>query len=409
MLDESTYRRIKKEYGFPAYIFDSDRFCENYRRLTEGMGAAYAPYRAAYSYKTNYTPRIVSLVRSLGGMAEVVSGMEYALARRVGNAPENILFNGPCKGEDGIAALLDGACVIIDNAEELAAVLRAASAHPECVCHTALRLHVDIGSGKPSRFGLCAEPEYLKTLAARLRAAGNISFDGIQCHISGSRSIAGWESRARVMLALARELFPDAPPKFIDLGSGMFGRLPEEMRASFAQSIPTFAEYGAAVGTLFRAQYGALPISERPALITEPGTTLVADTMQFAAPVTAIKSLPGNDCAVLDASIHTAGVISQMRNLPLLVLDAKTPRENLNFTGYTCLEYDILYRGYTGPLDVGSSVIFDNIGSYSNVLKPPFIHPDVPMIEYRKGDDSLRLIKRAQTAEEIFAQYVFEE
>ena len=185
MLDESTYRRIKKEYGFPAYIFDFDRFCENYRLLTEGMSAAYAPYRAAYSYKTNYTPRIVSLVRSLGGMAEVVSGMEYALARRVGNAPENILFNGPCKGEDGIAALLDGACVIIDNAEELAAVLRAASAHPECVCHTALRLHVDIGSGKPSRFGLCAEPEYLKTLAARLRAAGNISFDGIQCHISG--------------------------------------------------------------------------------------------------------------------------------------------------------------------------------------------------------------------------------
>ena len=117
MLDESTYRRIKKEYGFPAYIFDSDRFCENYRLLTEGMSAAYAPYRAAYSYKTNYTPRIVSLVRSLGGMAEVVSGMEYALARRVGNAPENILFNGPCKGEDGIAALLDGACVIIDNEE----------------------------------------------------------------------------------------------------------------------------------------------------------------------------------------------------------------------------------------------------------------------------------------------------
>lgn len=155
MLDESTYRRIKKEYGFPAYIFDSDRFCENYRLLTEGMSAAYAPYRAAYSYKTNYTPRIVSLVRSLGGMAEVVSGMEYALARRVGNAPENILFNGPCKGKDGIAALLDGACVIIDNAEELAAVLRAASAHQECVCHTALRLHVDIGSGKP-RASVCA-------------------------------------------------------------------------------------------------------------------------------------------------------------------------------------------------------------------------------------------------------------
>ena len=54
-------------------------------------------------------------------------------------------------------------------------------------------------------------------------------------------------------------------------------------------------------------------------------------------------------------------------------------------------------------------MIFDNIGSYSNVLKPPFIHPDVPMVEYRRSDDLLHLIKRAQTAEEIFAQYVFEE
>ena len=409
MLDASIYRRIREEYGFPVYILDSDRLCENYRLLTAGMSAGYAPYRAAYSYKTNYTPRIVSLVHTLGGMAEVVSGMEYALARRVGNAPENILFNGPCKGADGIAALLEGACVVIDNEEELAAVVRSAAAHPERVCHTALRLHVDIGSGKPSRFGLRTEPEYLQKIVSRLRAGKNLSFDGIQCHISGSRSIAGWESRARVMLALAKELFPAAPPRFIDLGSGMFGRLPEAMRASFAQPIPTFEEYGAAVGALFAAQYGALPESERPTLITEPGTTLVADTMQFAAPVTAIKSLPGNDCAVLDASIHTVGVISQMRNLPLLVLDAETPRENLNFTGYTCLEYDVLYRGYTGPLDVGSSVVFDNIGSYSNVLKPPFIHPDVPMVEYRRSDDSLRLIKRAQTAEDIFSHYVFEE
>lgn len=409
MLDASVYRRIREEYGFPAYVLDSDRLYENYRLLTGGMSAAYAPYRAAYSYKTNYTPRIVSLLHKLGGMAEVVSGMEYALARRVGNAPENILFNGPCKGEGGIAALLDGACVIIDNEEELAAVLQAAATHPERLCHTALRLHIDIGSGKPSRFGLRAESEYLKEIVARIRKEKNLSLDGIQCHISGSRSIAGWESRARIMLAFAEELFAAAPPKFIDLGSGMFGRLPEEMRASFAQPIPTFAEYGTAVGALFSAQYGTLPESERPILITEPGTTLVADTMQFAASVTAIKSLPGNDCAVLDASIHTVGVISQMRNLPLLVLDAETLRENLNFTGYTCLEYDILYRSYTGPLDVGSSVIFDNIGSYSNVLKPPFIHPDVPMVEYRRSDDSLHLIKRAQTAEDIFSYYAFEE
>ena len=96
MLDESTYRRIKKEYGFPAYIFDSDQFCRELPAADGGMGAAYAPYRAPI-LPNQSTPRIVSLVRSLGGMAEVVSGMEYALARRVGNAPENILFQRPAR------------------------------------------------------------------------------------------------------------------------------------------------------------------------------------------------------------------------------------------------------------------------------------------------------------------------
>ncbi len=65
-----------------------------------------------------------------------------------------------------------------------------------------------------------------------------------------------------------------------------------------------------------------------------------------------------------------------------------------------------MYRGYTGPLDVGSTVVFDNIGSYSNVLKPPFIRPDVPMAEYR-SDGTARLLKRRETAEDIFRTYIF--
>ena len=285
---------------------------------------------------------------------------------------------------------------------------RAASAHPECVCHTALRLHVDIGSGKPSRFGLCAEPEYLKTLAARLRAAGNISFDGIQCHISGGHKIA--DGRPRESHARARtELFPDAPPKFIDLGSGMFGRLPEEMRASFGQNIPTFCRVRRG------GRYALSGAVRRDAGKRTPRAHHGAGYNARGRHDAVCRARNGDQ---IPAGERLRGARREHPYRRRHLADAKSPAsrarrekrrgKNLNFTGYTCLEYDILYR-YTGPLDVGSSVIFDNIGSYSNVLKPPFIHPDVPMIEYRKGDDSLRLIKRAQTAEEIFAQYVFEE
>ena len=406
MISLQQLEAVRREYGLPVYLFDADRFRENYRLLSEAISREYAPYRIAYSYKTNYAPRICSLVRELGGMAEVVSGMEYDLARKLGNEPENILFNGPCKGEDGIRAALDGVRVIVDNLDELDRMTSAAAAHPEGRLRIGLRFHLDIGSGKPSRFGLPTDETTLDELQKRIAAAPNLILEGIHCHISGSRSTQGWRARAAGMLTLAEKLFPDRPPRFIDLGSGMFGRLPEAMRESFHQDIPTFRDYAAAIGPLFREKYGLLPAGERPVLITEPGTTLVADTMQFAADVTAVKELPGKTLAVLDTGIHNLGVISQMRNLPLEVHGAHTLRENVDFTGYTCLEYDVMYRGYTGPLDVGSTVVFDNIGSYSNVLKPPFIRPDAAMVEFG-GDGHLALLKRRETAEDIFRTYIF--
>lgn len=407
MLPESVYRRVEREFGLSCYVFDEDRFRENFALLTEGISEGYRPYRIAYSFKTNYTPRIGALVRELGGLAEVVSGMEYDLARRLGFPPEDILFNGPSKGAEGIRALLQGALILIDNTEEAENVLRAAREHPDKTLRVGFRVHADIGSGKPSRFGLPGDPAILCPLRDRLRECENLRLEGIQCHISGSRSLEGWRRRGEVMLSLAQELFPAEPPRFIDLGSGMFGRLPAEMRSSFGGEIPSFGDYGRALGPIFQSAWGHLPPEQRPTLITEPGTTLVADTMSFAARVSSIKELDGKTLAVLDASIHNLGVLSEKRNLPLLVLDAVTPRQDVDLTGYTCLEYDKLYRGYTGALDVGSMVVFDNIGSYSNGLKPPFIRPDVPMAAYDRRDDSLRLIRRRETAEDIFATYIF--
>ena len=407
MLPEEVYRRAEREFGNPVCLFDAERFQENFTLLSRNVSRYYRPYRIAYSFKTNYTPWICALVRELGGLAEVVSGMEYDLARRLGFAPEDIIFNGPCKGEDGIRAMRDGALILIDNPEEAERILDAAEESEKRPLRVGFRIHADIGSGKPSRFGLDADEETLCALRDRLLDAG-LRLEGIQCHISGSRSLEGWRRRSEVMLSLANVLFPEVPPRFIDLGSGMFGRLPEELRGSFGTEIPDFASYGEVVGSLFAEAFAQLPEESRPLLITEPGTTLVADTMSFACRVTSIKELDGKTLAVLNASIHNLGVLSEKRNLPLLVLDARTARKNVDFTGYTCLEYDKLYRDYTGPLNVGSTVVFDNIGSYSNGLKPPFIRPDVPMVSYDRRSDSLRLIRRRETLEDIFATYIFE-
>ena len=46
-----------------------------------------------------------------------------------------------------------------------------------------------------------------------------------------------------------------------------------------------------------------------------------------------------------------------------------------------------------------------NVGGYSIVDKPPFIHPDIPI--YMASGDRVTCIKREQTFDDIFAPYVF--
>ena len=77
-------KQILKEHGAPFYFFDENAFLDNYRCLQNTFIKYYPNYQISYSYKTNYTPYICELVKSLGGYAEVVSDMEYTLAKKIG-------------------------------------------------------------------------------------------------------------------------------------------------------------------------------------------------------------------------------------------------------------------------------------------------------------------------------------
>ena len=79
--------------------------------------------------------------------------------------------------------------------------------------------------------------------------------------------------------------------------------------------------------------------------------------------------------------------------------------QNVDFVGYTCLEQDVIYSGYNGNLGIGDIVEIYNVGGYSIVDKPPFIHPDIP--SYMLLNDNVSCIKREQTLEDIFAPYEF--
>ena len=78
---------ISSKYGESFYLLDSKQFKNNYEELRTAFSEIYPNFQIAYSYKTNYTPKLCKLVNQLGGLAEVVSDMEYELALRWGWSP----------------------------------------------------------------------------------------------------------------------------------------------------------------------------------------------------------------------------------------------------------------------------------------------------------------------------------
>ena len=103
------------------------------------------------------------------------------------------------------------------------------------------------------------------------------------------------------------------------------------------------------------------------------------------------------------------GDICHLKQLPISVFHRGgeiKKVEDATFVGYTCLEHDHIYEGFSGELAVGDLVQFRNVGSYSNVFKPPFILPNCAMIQI-DGDGTPSLMKRAETIDDLFHTYVF--
>ena len=60
---------------------------------------------------------------------------------------------------------------------------------------------------------------------------------------------------------------------------------------------------------------------------------------------------------------------------------------------------------FSGQIAVGDLLWLEQVGAYSIVMKPPFILPNVAIIEFDRRTDNTRIIKRAETFDDVFSTY----
>ena len=78
----------------------------------------------------------------------------------------------------------------------------------------------------------------------------------------------------------------------------------------------------------------------------------------------------------------------------------------VDIVGYTCMEHDCLYRDCKEAVRPGDFVVFESVGAYTVVMKPPFIQP-APAILVDEGAGSFAVAKRPERCDDLFAAYSF--
>lgn len=397
---------LSGKYGNGFYILDSDVFERNYEKLEREFCSYYPNFGIAYSYKTNYIPRLCRIVDAHGGFAEVVSDMELEIAEKSGVKAEKIIWNGPVKNEEKLCqVLLFGGTVNIDNLKEWDTVHRIAMENPEKTLSVGIRLNYDVGDGVVSRFGFDVEGRDFGVACRGMKETANIILTGLQCHFA-KRQVEYWERRTRGMLAVYDRLASEygLEPERIDLGGGIYGEMPDELAEQIGYHPSGFRAYAEASAGIVAGHFKDSENS--PMLLIEPGTAIAADSMRAVFRIENIREIRGKTIATVCGSQKNIGMNGI--NPPMEIIGGGAEQKEydcLDIAGYTCIESDYLYKGFRGSVAVGDYIILENCGSYSVVMKPPFILPNFPVIDI--GGGKPELVKRAENFDDLFCTYAF--
>ena len=200
--------------------------------------------------------------------------------------------------------------------------------------------------------------------------------------------------------------------KYISLGGGMFSRMDKYIEDQLSLYIPTFNEY-AETSIKYLADYFEKNHSEllKPEILIEPGTALASKAIDFVAQVVSIKKINGSFYINTTGSKYNMNPSPNRINSPIKILNFNPKNSikvnNAKLCGYTCIESDIIHNNFNGNICIGDIIIFKEVGSYSVVMKPPFILPDVPIIQFDNKRNEFETVRDKQTFDDIFNNFKF--
>ncbi len=406
-MDYKTLVQLDKRFGTPFYIMDAGKYRVNINSFLLAFRQRYEKVIAAYSFKTNYVPALCQIAKNESVWAEVVSEMEYELARKLGF--DKIVFNGPIKRPQiFMQALEDGAIINLDSEYEVDLVCQYKREHPNADVGVGLRINISLcdESGKSTiqcglRFGRFGFPQdIIERNIARLKNA-EIKIVAIHGHTSSSdRAVLNYKIITQRMLDVCQKYGLD-DIKYFDIGGGYFGAASEGMDLT---GRPKYEDYANCI--LHEVEHSKWFIQRKPYIIIEPGSSVVSNVFSYYTKVYQTKNIGRTNFVMVDGTVFDMKPTLHNSNLPHKMYRATHSGETFvcDVVGSTCMEKDIMLSDVTLPKpERGDFIQFDGVGAYTISLTPTFINFLAPILSDENGD--FVEVRRRQTINDILPLY----
>jgi diaminopimelate decarboxylase len=291
---------LAAQFGTPLMVMDEAVIRHRCRTYLNAVAASFPEgSMPLYASKALSLKKLYEIMKEEGMGIDVVSSGELYTAYRAGFPLEKAYFHGNSKTDTDIAFAMDHGIghFVCDNEDELRAIHAEAGRRgirqkvllrltPGIDPHT----HEKISTGRiDCKFGAAIETGQAETLVLSALEKENIELRGYHCHI-GSQifDYAPFCDAAVMMLEFVAEMGRKHGylASVLNLGGGM--------GVPYVESDPSidYAANIAGIGKLIGETCQRLGI-QAPAILLEPGRSIVADAGMTLYNVTSVKEIPG--------------------------------------------------------------------------------------------------------------------
>lgn len=409
---------LAEKYNTPLYVVSETEIVRRFDELKDCFVNRYERTRVAYASKAFSTLAMYKLCQREGMCIDVVSGGELFTAISCDFPAQNIEFNGNNKSYEELEMAIDYGVgrIIVDGLTELDMI--------EEICKTKAKIanvlyritpgvrsdsHDYIVTGrKDSKFGIPLDEHILYPYIERAISSPCIDFKGFHFHVGSqlhdnSSHLQALDILLHHVTEVKRRF--DCEVQELNLGGGFGVTYTDEERKPFSYFLEPMMEKIEG----FFAQEGM----KRPAIVIEPGRSIVAEAGISLYRVGQIKNIPDLRTYVsVDGGMtdNIRPALYGAKYSAVIAGRADEPAETeVTICGKCCESGDILIKDLFLPkVEQGDILAVFSTGAYGYSMASNYNKNPIPAVVFVKEGRSEVIVKR-QTYQDLIKNEVLPE